>query len=81
MSNHNYGWSHHPSTSWNTSYNTSHTPQVQRSSLDKKMAELARMHVELAMKNAERSRPRAERDYSQVGLPTFLDQIEESQPP
>ena len=77
MSNHNFGWSHHPNNSWNTSYTT---PQVQRSSLDKKMDELARMHVELVMKNAERSTPRVEMDYSQVGLPTFLDQNEESQP-
>ena len=45
------------------------------------MAELARMHAELVMKNVERSRPRAEMDYSQVGLPTFLEQNEESQPP
>ena len=78
MSKHNFGWSHHPNTSWNTSYTT---PQVQRLGLDKKMAELSRMHVELAVKNAERSRPRAEMDYSQVRLPTFLDQNEESQLP
>ena len=45
------------------------------------MAELARMHAELVMKCVERSRPRAEMDYCQVGLPTFLDQNEESQPP
>ena len=44
------------------------------------MDELARMHAELVMKNAERSTPRVEMDYSQVGLPTFLDQNEESQP-
>ena len=36
ISNHNFGWSHHPNTSWNTSYTTPHTPQVQRSSLDEK---------------------------------------------
>ena len=73
ISNHNFGWSHHPNTSWNTNYTTPHTPQVQRSSLDENMAELERMHVELVMKNAERSRPRAEMDYSQVKLPMFLD--------
>ena len=78
MSKHNFGWSHNPNTSWNTSYTTPHTPQVQRSDLDKKLAELSRMHAELAVKNAKRSRPRAEMDYSQVGLPTFLDQNEES---
>ena len=33
------------------------------------------------MKNVERSRPRVETDNSQVGLPKFLDQNEESQPP
>ena len=73
MSNHNFGWNHHPNTSWNISYTTPHTPQVQRTSLDEQMAELARMHEELVMKNVERSRPRVEMDYSQVGLPTFLD--------
>ena len=81
MSNHNFIWNHHPNTSLNTSYATLHTPQVQSSSLDKKTADLARMLAELVMKNVERSRPRAEMDYSQVGLPMFLDQSEESQPP
>ena len=80
MSNHNFGRTHHPNTSWNTSNATPHTPQVQRSSLDEQMAELARMHAELALKNAERSRPRAEMDYSQVRLPAFFYQNEESQP-
>ena len=72
MSNHNFGWNHHPNTSWNTSYTTPHTPHVQRSSLDEKMAELARMHAELVMKKAENSRPMAEKDYSQVGFLRFL---------
>ena len=62
-------------------YHSSHSPQVQRSSLDKKKAEIKRMHAELVMENAERSRPRAEMDYSQVGLPRFCDQNEKSQPP
>ena len=75
MSNHNFGWSHHPNTSWNTSYTTSHTPQVQRSSLDEKMAELARMHAELVMKNAERSRPRAEWTTLKLGCLRFLIRI------
>ena len=68
-------------TSWNTSYTTPHTPQVQRSSLDEKMVELERLHAELVLENAEFRRSRAEMDYSQVGLSRFLDQNEISQPP
>ena len=81
LTNQNMGWSHHPNTSWNTSYTTLHTPQVQRSSLEEKMAQLERVHVELVLENAEFRRSRAEMDYSQVGLPRFLDQKEKSQPP
>ena len=66
LSNHKFGWSHHPNTSWNTSY-TFQTPQVRRSSLEETMAKLERVHVEM--------------DYSQVGLPRFLNQNEKSQPP
>ena len=54
-------------TSWNTSYTTPHAPQIQRSSLDEKMAELERLHAELVLENAEFRRSRAEMDYSQVG--------------
>ena len=81
LSNHNLGWSHHPNTSWNTSYTTLHTPQVQRSSLEEKMAPLERVRAELVMENAEFKRSTAEIDYSQVGLPRFLDQKKKSQPP
>ena len=35
----------------------------------------------MAMAQAEFSRSRAEMDYSQVGLPRFLNQNEKSQPP
>ena len=81
LSNQNFGWSHHTDTSWNTSYTTPHTPQVQRSNLDEKVGELERLHAELVLENAEFRRPRAEMDYSQVRLPRFLDQNETSQPP
>ena len=64
LSNHNFGWNHHPNTSWNTSYNTLQSPLVPRSSLEETMTEF--------------SRPMAEMDYSQVGLPRFLDQNEKS---
>ena len=80
-SNHTFGWNHHPNTSWNTGYTTLHTPQVQRSSLEEKMFKLERVHAELVMECAEFSRSRAEMDYSQVGLPRFLEQNEKSQPP
>ena len=81
LGNQNLGWSHHPNTSWNTSYNTLHTPQVQRSSLEEKIAQLERGQDELARAQAKFSRPRVEMDYSLVGLPRFFYQNEISQPP
>ena len=80
-SNQNFGWSQHHNTSWNTSYTILHTPQVQRSSLDTKMVELEKVHAELVKENAKRSRSRVVIDYSQIGLPRFLDPNEISQPP
>ena len=81
LSNHNFGWSHHPNTSWNTSYTALQTPQVQRSSLDKKMAEIKRIHDELVLEKAEDRRSKAEMTYSHIGLSRFLDQKEKIQPP
>ena len=72
--NFNSGWHHCPSPSWNTSHNTLQSPQVQRSSLEETM-------TELDMEHAEFSRSRAEMNYSQVGLPRFLDKNKMSQPP
>ena len=46
----------------------------------KKMAELERVHAKLVMENAEFRRSRTKMDYSQGGLPRFLDQNEISQP-
>ena len=74
MNDQNLGWTHHPNTSWNTSYTTLHTPQVQRSSLEEKIAQLERGQVEF-------SRSRAKIDYSQVGLLRFLDKNDIIQPP
>ena len=45
------------------------------------MAELERVHAELVLGNAKFRSSRAEMDYSQVGLPWFLDQNEINQPP
>ena len=81
LSNHNIGWSHHPNTSWNTSYTIPHTPQVQRSSLEEAMDELRRAQAESTMTQPEFSRSMVEMDHSQVGLPRFLDLYEISQPP
>ena len=44
------------------------------------MAELERGQAELALTHAEFSRSRVEMNYSQVGLPRFLDKNEMSQP-
>ena len=77
----NSGWQHCPSTSWNTSYNTLQSPQVQRSSLEEAMDELRRTQTESTMAQPKFSRSMAEMDHSQVGLPRFLDPNEISQPP
>ena len=81
FSNHNFGLSHHPNTSWNTSYTITHTPQVQRSSLEEAMDELRRAQAESTMTQPEFSRSMVEMDHSQVRLPRFLDLDEISQPP
>ena len=81
LSNHNFGWSHHPNTSWNTSYTIPHTPQVQRSSLEEAMDELRRAQAESTMAQPEFSRSMTEMDHSQVGLPQFFYPNEISQPP
>ena len=81
LSNHNFGWSHHPNTSWNTTYIIPHTPQVQRSSLEEAIDELRRAQAESTMTQPEFSRSMVEMDRSQVGLPRFLDLDEISQPP
>ena len=81
LSNHNFGWSHHPNTSWNTSYNTLQSPQVQRSSLEEAMDELRRTQVAFTKAQPEFSRSMDEMDYSQVGLPQFFNPNEISKPP
>ena len=79
--NYNPGWQHHPNTSWNTSYNTLQSPQVQKSSLEEAMDELRRTQTAFTMAQPEFSRSMAEMDYSQVGLPQFFYPNEISQPP
>ena len=81
LSSHNVGLSHHPNTSWNKSYTTLQSPQVQRSSLEEAMDELRRAQAKSTMAQLEFSRSMAEMDYSQVGLPRFLDPSEICQPP
>ena len=81
LSNQNFGWNHHPNTSWNTSYNTLQSPQVQRSSLEEAMDELRKTQTAFTMAQPEFSRSMAEMDYSQVGLPQFFYPNEISQPP
>ena len=81
LRNHNYRWSHHLNTSWNTRYTILRTPQVQISSLEKPMDELRRAQAESTMTEPEFSSSMVEMDHSQVGLPRFLDLEEISQPP
>ena len=77
----NPGWQHCPITSWNTSYNTLQSPQVQRSSLEEAMDELRKTQTAFTMAQPEFSRSMTEMDYSQVGLPQFFYPNEISQPP
>ena len=72
LNNHNFGWSHHPNTLWNTSCSIPHTPQVQRSSLEEAMDELRRTQAESTMALPEFSRSIAEMDHSQVRLLGFF---------
>ena len=41
------GWDHHPNTSWYTIHNSLLTPQVQRSSLEETMVEMAKLRDEM----------------------------------
>ena len=79
--NYNPGWQHCSSTSWNTSYNTLQSPQVQRSSLKEDMDELRKTQTAFTMAQPEFPRSMAEMDYSQVRLPQFFYPNEISQPP
>ena len=81
LSNHNFGWGYHPNTSWNTSYTTLQSPQVQRSILEEAMDELRRAQAKSTMAQPEFSTSMAEMDHSQVGLLRCLDPNEISQPP
>ena len=81
LRNHNFGWSHHTNTSWNTNYTILHTPQVQRSSLEEAMDEFIRTQAKSTMAQPEFSRSMAKMDHSKVGLPRFLNPNEISQPP
>ena len=75
LSNHNFGWSYHPNTSWNTSYTTFHTPQVQRSSLEEKMAQLDMLNWSWKVLNFQ------DQGLKWTILKLGCDQNEKSQPP
>ena len=47
MNNYNFGWDHYASLSWEASDTTLHSPQVQRSSLEETMIELAKVRAEM----------------------------------
>ena len=81
LSNHNFGWSHHRNTSWNTRYDTLQSSQVQRSSLEEAMDELRRTQAAFTMAQPEFSRSMDEIDCSQVELPQFFNPNQISQPP
>ena len=75
LSNHNFGGSHHPNTSWNTSYTIPHTPQVQRSSLEEAMDELRRTQTAFTMAQPEFSRSMAEWTTLKLGCLSFFIQM------
>ena len=53
MNNYNFGWDHHPSLSWEASHTTLHSPQVQRSSLEETMAEIAKARAKIESSRAQ----------------------------
>ena len=73
--NYNPGLQHCPSTSWNTSYNTLQSPQVQRSRLEEAMDELRRTQAESTMAQPEFSRSMAEWTTLKLGCLGFLIQM------
>ena len=66
LSNHNFGWSPHPNTSWNTSYTTLQPPHVQRSSLEDTIAELARSRAEMEVSRAQMGKESLEKTMIEV---------------
>ena len=53
LKNYNIGWDHHSSTSWEERQDTSHSPHVQRSSLEDAIAELAKTRAEMEDSRAQ----------------------------
>ena len=47
LSNFNIVWDHHSSTSWEDRQDTSHSPDVEKSSLEDTIAELARSRAQM----------------------------------
>ena len=62
LNNQYCGWDHHLNTSWNTSHNTLQNPQVQRSSLEETMAEMAKLRDEMEDSRIPRANSRLEKN-------------------
>ena len=66
LKNQYYGWDHHPNTSWNTSHNTLQTPQVQISSLEETMAEMAKLRDEMENSRIQMANSRLEQNMAEM---------------
>ena len=63
LNNQYFGWDHHPNTSWNTSHNTLQTPQVQISSLEETIAEMAKLRDEMEDSRIQMANSRLEKKH------------------
>ena len=68
MNNQYFRWDHHPNTSWNTSRNILQTPQVQRSSCEETMAELAKIRAEMANSRLEQDMVEKKRNQAELAM-------------
>ena len=64
--NFNIGWEHHSSTSWEERQDTSHSPHVQRSSLEDTIAKLARSRAKMEESRAQVANESLEKTMTEV---------------
>ena len=66
LNNYNFGWDHYPSISWKASHTTLHSPQVQRSSLEETIAELAKARSEIENSRAQMAKSSVEETMAEL---------------
>ena len=66
LSNLNIGWAYHSSTSWEERQDASHSPHVQKSSLEDIIAELARPMVEMEESRTQMAKASLEKTMTEL---------------